>query len=227
MISAAITAFADLTAPGFRAIVLKAIGLTIALFIGGVVAVEYALSYLLVLKWSWLETVAQWGAGLALIAGLFFLIVPVTAIFAGLYFDRVADLTEQRHYPQDRPGQAPGSLAGFLTGLQFAGLALLISLLVFPFIFFGIGIIVLPLANAYVISREYFVMAAARHTGLEQAKALRRAHALKVWAAGLAPALFGLVPLANLAMPVFAASYFVHIAKAITGSSGDSGRDRR
>ena len=227
MIGAALTAFADLTAPGFRAIVLKAIGLTIALFLGLVIAMEYALGSLLVLQWSWLETAAQWGAGLVLVAGLFFLIVPVSAIFAGLYFDRVAELTEQRHYPQDPAGLAPGGIAGLLTGLQFAGLALLISLLVFPFIFFGIGIIVLPLANAYVISREYFVMAAARHRGLEQAKALRRANALRVWAAGLAPALFGLLPLANLAMPVFAASYFVHIAKAITGSSEDTGRDRR
>ena len=213
MIGAAFTAFNDLLSPGFRSIVMRAIGLTLALFVALVVAVEVLFGYLVEFKWPWAETVAQWGLGLAAVAGLFFLIVPVSAVFAGLYFDRVAELTEERHYGGDPPGRAPAGLGSFVTGLQFAALALLVSILVFPTIFFLIGVVVLPLANAYVLSREYFVMAAARHVGLERAKALRRANAPRVWATGLVPALLAMIPFANLAVPVFAASYYVHIAK--------------
>lgn len=213
MIGAAFTAFNDLVSPGFRSIVLRAIGLTLALFVGLVVAIEVVFGYLVEFKWPWAETAAQWGLGLLVVAGLFFLIVPVSAIFAGLYFDRVAELTERRHYASDPPGRAPEGLGSFLTGIQFALLALAVSILVFPTIFFLIGVAVLPLANAYVLSREYFVMAAARHVGLDQAKALRRANAQRVWATGLLPALLAMIPFANLAVPVFAASYYVHIAK--------------
>ena len=82
MIGAALTAFGDLLSPGFRMIVLRALGLTLALFVALVAAATYAFGYFVELQWGWAETAAQWGLGLVTVAGLFFLIVPVSAIFA-------------------------------------------------------------------------------------------------------------------------------------------------
>ena len=219
MIAAAITALKDLVSPGFRGILLKSLAFTLALFAALFLAVEHAVAALTAFRWAWLDTLVEWSAGIALIAAFFFLIVPVSAIFAGLFLDRIAALTEQRHYPSDAPGRELPVFTGLIAGLQFAALALLVAVALFPFIFIAIGAVLLPAANAYLISREYFMLAAARHEGLDGAKALRRENALWLWIAGLVPALLALVPVVNFATPVFAASYFVHVYKRLARQS--------
>ena len=84
---------------------------------------------------------------------------------------------------------------------------------------FGIGVIALVIANAYLLSREFFEMAAMRHMPAEEARALRKANAPAVFFAGLLPALLSFVPFANLLVPLFATSYFVHLFKPVRASS--------
>ena len=52
-----------------------------------------------------------------------------------------------------------------------------------------------------------------------EARALRRANAPSIFMAGLLPALFALVPLLNLLMPLFATSYFIHVFKRAAATS--------
>jgi CysZ protein len=94
-----------------------------------------------------------------------------------------------------------------------------VNIAVLPTVFFAIGAFVLVAANAYLISREYFVMAAARHLPLADAKALRKANTPMVFVAGLLPAIAAIVPILNLVVPLFATSYFVHLFKRAQASS--------
>mgnify|MGYP003578326694 CR=1 FL=1 len=57
-----------------------------------------------------------------------------------------------------------------LLGLQFGLLVLIVNLAVLPMLIFGIGAIAHLIANAYLLSREYFEMAAMRHMPVEDAK---------------------------------------------------------
>ena len=88
MFKSAINALGDLTSPDFRAILWKSIGLTLLLFVGVFLAFEALFWFLTFVPWPWLETLMAFGTGLGLLVVFFFLMAPVTAIFAGLYLVR-------------------------------------------------------------------------------------------------------------------------------------------
>jgi CysZ protein len=219
MISAAFKALGDLLSPDFRSVLFKAIGLTIALFAAVLISVEVLMSTLTLLPWPWAETLLAVGTGLALVVAFFFLMAPVTAIFAGFFLDDIAAKVERLHYPRDMPGRPLGTAQAVVTALQFAAVVLLVNLAILPAVFFAIGAVVLVIANAYLISREYFEMIATRHMAVADARSLRKENSPAVLMAGFLPALLALVPFVNLAVPLFSTAYFVHIFKKVAASS--------
>ena len=72
------------------------------------------------------------------------------------------------------------------------------------------------LANAYLLSREYFLLAAMRFRPPPEAKAMRRAHRRQIFLAGLLIALFVSIPIVNLATPLFAMAMMVHMHKRLS-----------
>lgn len=219
MISAAFKALGDLLSKEFRSVLLKAVGMTLALFVAILLGVEILLSYLSLIPLPWAETLAAIGAGLVLLVAFFFMMSPVIAIFAGLYLDSIAERVEERHYPQDPVGSPLSGYLAIVTSLQFAALVLVINLAVLPLVFTGIGAVALIIANAYLLSREYFEMIAMRHMPVDEARQLRKENSPQVFAAGFVPALLSIMPIVNLAVPLFATSYFVHIFKRVQASS--------
>jgi uncharacterized protein involved in cysteine biosynthesis len=68
-----------------------------------------------------------------------------------------------------------------------------------------------------LLGRQYFEFAAMRFRPPAEAKALRKTHATYIFVAGMAIAVFVSIPLVNLATPVFAMAYMVHIHKRMSG----------
>jgi CysZ protein len=219
MLSASFKALGDLLSPEFRSVLLKAVGLTLVLFIAVLVAVEVIISTLTLVPWPWAEAVLAIGTGLLLVVAFFFLMAPVTAIFAGLFLDDVALRVETRHYPRDARGTPLTAARSIAIALQFAAVVLAINLAILPLVFTGIGAAALVAANAYLIGREYFEMVAMRHMPVDEARLLRKENTPRIFAAGIIPALLSLVPVLNLSVPLFATSYFVHIFKQVRASS--------
>jgi CysZ protein len=219
MIKAAVAAFQDLGSPPFRAVLLKALGLTLALFIAVLLGTELAIVKLTKLPWPWAQSLLEFGAGLALVVAFFFLMAPVIAMFAGVFLDGIAARVEALHYPGDRPGQPLPMGRALMTGIQFAALVLAVDLAALPLVFTGIGAPLLIGINAYLIGREYFELAAMRHMAVEEARQLRRDNSPTVLVAGLVPAVLAMVPLANIFVPLFATAYFTHIFKQVAASS--------
>lgn len=226
MFAAVYKALGDLFSPPFRAILFKAFGLTLVLFVAMLIGVEVLISVLVTLPWPWAETIVAVGGGLALAIAFFFLMAPVMAIFAGLFLDDVAALVEATHYPAEAPGIPLAGTRAITMSLQFAIVVLAVNLAVLPLVFTGLGALALVAANAYLISREYFEMVAMRHMPVEDARLLRKQNTPRIFMAGLLPAAIALVPLVNVAVPLFATSYFVHIFKQVAASSASSGRYR-
>jgi CysZ protein len=166
------------------------------------------------------ETLAAVGAGLILLVAFFFMMAPVTAIFAGLYLDDIAGRVEDRHYGADPKGVPLSGFRAIQTSLQFALVILLVNIAVLPLVFTGIGAVVLIVANAYLLSREFFEMIAMRHMPVEEARLLRKENTPRVFAAGFVPALLSIIPVVNLVVPLFATSYFMHIFKQVRATSG-------
>jgi CysZ protein len=218
MLSAAFKAFSDVLSAEFRSVLFKALGLTLALFLGILVGVEILIRVLADFSWPWAETLAGVGAGLGLLVAFFFLMSPVTAIFAGLFLDSIAGKVEARHYPQDRPGNPLATSTALKISLQFALIVLVVNLAVLPLVFTGIGVAALVAANAYLLSREYFEMVAMRHMPVDEARALRKENTPRIFVAGFLPAVLALIPIANLLVPLFSTSYFTHIFKRVRAS---------
>ena len=215
MLGAALRAFHDTFSPAMRTVLWKALGLTVILFVVVMVAVQVALSMLVGFPWPWVDTIIAVAAGLGLFAGLFFLMAPVTAMFAGLFLDDIADLIERRDYPREPPGTPLPTLQAVFSGVRFGLFVLAVYLALLPTLLLGIGALAMVLANAYLLGREYFEMVAMRHMPADEARALRKENAPRILAAGFIPALLAVVPLVNIITPLFSTVYFVHIFKLV------------
>lgn len=225
IIQSARRAVAELTKPEFRSVLLKSIGLTILLFIGVWIAIEQLFSIFVTPSlsgWPWVTTAVLWLMGTGVFVGAGFLLGPVSAIFAGLFLDDVAEHVEAVNYPQDVPGrampiaQSVWLAARFTVLVVFANLVALILVLV-PGVNFAIFFIV----NGYLLGREFFTFAAMRFRSEGDVRLLHQANSTSVFLAGLVIAGFMAVPVLNLATPVFAAAMMVHLHKALSGRSPD------
>ncbi len=219
MISAALKAFEQMFSAPFRKVLFKSLGLTVALFITLAIAVQLGLAAITFSSTGWIDLAAGWFAGLGAIAlmlvGGFFLIGPVTALFAGMFLDEIAERVEWMHYRDDAPGQPMPFVLGLTTAIQFAAIILLVHLAMLPMLIFGLGAIGMVLANAYLLGREFFQMVGMRHLPVAEARDLRKRNAGRVFAAGLVPAALAFVPLGNLVMPLFTTAYMTHIFKTV------------
>ena len=114
-------------------------------------------------------------ASLGIITGALFLMPAVTAFVGSFFVDEVADAVEREHYPAEPPGRALPFFRALIEGVNFAAMALLVYLCALPFILFaGLGVIILFLANSYLLGREYFELAAMRFRPPHEAKAMRK-----------------------------------------------------
>ena len=219
MLAAAIQAFRELFTPPFRAVLFKCVGLTIGLLVLLIVLIEGLFNY--TVAWpEWIETTVSWIAGLGLVIGSIFLIPPVTSLMAGLYLDDIAGQVERTDYPSDPPGKEMPIHAAIGVGLRFFVAVLVVNLIALLLLLVpGVNLIAFYVGNGYLLGREYFEMVAMRHMPVEEARFLRKAYTPRIFAAGIIPALLSLVPLLNLAVPLFATSYFVHIFKQVRASS--------
>ncbi len=234
MIDAAIKALSQMLMPALRRVLLKAVGLALVL----ITIIGILMQRLLA---AWAETGANWAeqatgvaphaawsavawllsimAGLGIITGALFLMPVVTAFVGSFFVDEIADVVEREHYPAEPPGRALPFFRALIEGVQFAALALLVYLCALPFIFFaGLGIIILFLANSYLLGREYFELAAMRFRSPHEAKAMRKTNAIYLFLAGMFIAAFVSIPIINLATPIFGMAFMVHVHKKLSGS---------
>jgi uncharacterized protein involved in cysteine biosynthesis len=104
-----------------------------------------------------------------------------------------------------------------MEGAKTALVAIVVYIVALPFVFFaGIGLIVLFIAAAYLLGREYFDLAAMRFRSVEEAKAFRKANQTTVFTAGLLIAAFVSIPILNLATPLFGMALMVHLHKQLS-----------
>lgn len=215
MLTAARLALADILSPDLRSVMAKALGLTLLLLLAVWLGLTVLVSWAVDLgAYPWLDTLFSLFAGLALLVGLAFLVMPVAALFGGLYGDEVAGAIERKHYGFDPPGrdlpvgEALSDAIGFAIVVVAVNVVALLLLLV-PVV----NLVAFLVGNAYLLGREFFEAVARRYLSREDARALRRANGGRVFLAGLVIAVVGAIPIVNLITPLFATSFMVHLTK--------------
>ncbi|HEY4980527.1 MAG TPA: sulfate transporter family protein [Pseudolabrys sp.] len=233
MIDAAVNTLTQMFTQPLRAVLLKAVGLALALIVVIGIGLQRVFAALATSGATWAEQSsgmaphAAWAtlawvlsimAGLGIITGALFLMPAVTAFVGSFFVDEIAEAVEREHYPAEPVGRSLPLFRALIEGLKFASLALLVYLCALPFLLLaGLGVIILFLANSYLLGREYFELAAMRFRPPVEAKAMRKTNAAYVFLAGMVIAVFVSIPVVNLATPIFAMAFMVHMHKRIAG----------
>ena len=218
--SAFFKAIAQFRDSRFRIVMLRGLGLTLALLVTVFFGLRWLLNLALASNWfEWLGASGWVGSASSVLAFLLttglalFAMIPVAAAFVSIFLDDVADAVEARHYPELTQAPPIPLAEGLRDGLSAFGLLIVGNLLALvlyvffppagPFIFFAL--------NGFLLGREYFTLAAMRRIGRAGAKDLRKRHRATIWAAGVLMALPLTVPILNLVIPILGAATFTHI----------------
>jgi CysZ protein len=219
MLDAASLALRDILSPPFRGVLWKSLALTIGLLLVLWIVLEGLLAYVVTIPWDWLDTTFSILTGIGLLVGLGFLVAPVTAAFAGLFLDDIAEVVERTHYAGEPVGRAVPLGRGLVLSLKFLGIVLAVNAVALPLVLFvGFGFVIFLVANAWLLSREYFQLAALRFHDETTATRLRARHSGRIFAGGLAIAGFLAIPVVNLLGPLFATALMVHLQKRIAAA---------
>ncbi len=232
MFDAASKAFQQLFSPGFRSVLIKSALLALVTIVLFGVGLHQLLSWLtangsamaetaLGAGWQTPVSVAIWivsvAASFGIVIGGVFLMPAVTAFVGSFFVDEIAEQVERVHYPQEPGGRALPVARSALEGTKTALVAVAVYLVALPFILFaGLGLFILFFAAAYLLSREYFELAAMRFRPVAEAKAFRKANHTAVFTAGLLIAAFVSIPVVNLATPLFGMALMVHMHKKLS-----------
>ncbi|OWU84969.1 membrane protein [Oceanicola sp. 22II-s10i] len=216
--------------PRFRRVLFLGVGLTFALLVAVFAAFLLLLNWLigpeatlpLIGEVTWINDLATLTTFFVLMIMSVFLMVPVASAITSMFLDDVAQAVEDKHYPTLPPvgrqpvGEAIRDTVNFLGVLIGANVVALILYVLLPpfalFIFWGL--------NGFLLGREYYTLAAMRRVGREEAKRLRKRHALTIWAAGVLMAMPLSIPLVNLVIPILGAATFTHIYHGLDGRRG-------
>ncbi len=231
MLDDVVNAITQMFSPPLRAVLWKSILLALALIVVVGIALDRLIVYLVDVGGASVETtvgphahlpvdavawVLSIAASLGILVGGVFLMPAVTALVASFFADRIGEEVERAHYPADPPGKALPLWLAMWEGGKTALLAVLIYLCAAPLLLFaGFGAVIFFLATAYILSREYFELAAMRFQPPAEAKLLRKHNAMTVYIAGLFIAAFVSIPIVNLATPLFAMALMVHVHKRL------------
>jgi CysZ protein len=231
MFDAAIKALSQMFSPEFRRVLFKSVGLALLMIILIGIGLNWLFDWLTNAGSAWAEAsvgghtvwnVISWiikiAAALGVITGAIFLMPAVTAFVGSFFVDEIGEIVERTHYPAEPPGRALPLMTAMIEGIKPALLAIAIYLCALPFLLFaGLGLVIMFFATAWLLSREYFLLAAMRFRSPDEAKAMRRANSTSILIAGLPIALFVSIPIVNLATPLFAMAMMVHVHKRLSG----------
>ena len=222
LFQAAFSAWRQVLSPALRSVLWKSLGLTVALlaliWFGLTRLFSYYLKgHPLSTDYPILDGFAFFLAGAGLFVALAYVLPAVSALVAGYFLEDAAEIVEASDFPDDPPGRPLPVGQALLYGLRFAALSLVVNVLALALFFVPVvNLIAFFGANAYLLGREYFELAALRFRPGPEVAEMRAAHRPTVLLAGAMLAGLVLVPVLNLLTPLFGVALMVHVHKRLS-----------
>ncbi len=235
MFAALAKAIQQCSDPTFRRVLLRAVGLSLAVFVllwivaGALLA--WGGGWLL----DWINPEGIWQDVLEVVFGAagvggilfasFILFPAVMVMVMSFLLEEIAVTVEGRHYPGLPPAR-PQPIGEMLrSGLAFAAMTVAINLLALPFyllliflppfnlfLFYGV--------NGYLFGREYFEIVALRRQNPADAKRPRRRYRGRLFLAGILLTVMMTIPIVNLFAPIVATGFMVHVFEDLKRRAG-------
>lgn len=228
---AALTALRQIFSKPFRSVMWRCLGLTVVLLfltkMGLTSLLEWCLQHLTAAnEHPWLATSISVLVQAMLWFGTFYILPSISMLVSGFFVDEVAHKIETMNYADQPPGQAMTLTRTIRESTRFAVLSLGINLVALMlFLLPGVNILVFYAANALLMGREYFALAAGRFKDSGSVQTMRRDHSMTVNLCGIVLAGFVMIPLLNLFTPLFATAMMVHVHKALQQRGSTDQRD--
>jgi uncharacterized protein involved in cysteine biosynthesis len=222
MLTACARAIDQLGDPAIRRVLIFSILGGIAGFVLLVAAAGWLLAETHLFAWSWLEWTIDVLGGVTAVVLAYLMFPGLVGATAGLLLDDVAAAVERRHYPHLPPGREPPLIDSIVAATALFFLAAGLNILLLPLYLVPLlGQAAFVTLNGYLLSREYFELAAMRRMDRKAASRFRRKNRVRVFAAGLGIGVLLLIPFANLLAPVLGTALMVHIFHAIGSDSSE------
>lgn len=137
-------------------------------------------------------------------------------LVASLFQEKVADLVEDRYYPELPKADGAPLKSSILAAIRFFLLMITVNVIALPFYLAllwlaGSGAVLMLLVNGLLAGREYYEITALRRMSRRDMDASRRKNRFSYFAAGVGIAAVGLVPVLNLLAPVLGIAVMVHV----------------
>jgi CysZ protein len=223
MIRAFLTALEEICDPRLRRI----LALSVLLAVAVLAALSGGLAFLLhrtaLFEIWYLDRAVELLGGLAIV-GLAWLLFPAVAtLVLGGFLDRALAIVEARRYPGLPPARRPSLRDGLWGGMRLALLGIALNLLALPVYLLlpGLNLVVFYALNGWLLGHEYFELVALRRLEARDARLLWRAHRPRLVAGGTAIACLFTLPLVNLAAPLIAALFMLHLVERLRQSAAD------
>jgi CysZ protein len=215
-LAASFQGFADLFSETLFKLLLASVAIAACLLGGAVWAVtEFVVP--LIPDWQGrlggLAETAASGFAIVLTFVIALVLWPLVAmIVSGLFFDVAANRLEAKLLPADRRGTPPSALEGLLAGLRFAAVSLPLNMLAIPlYLIPGVNLIVAIALNAFLLSRENYMLAELRYGALPQAQQGLRVNRFSALLAALPGATLCVVPLVSFIVPLWTLATMVRL----------------
>ena len=216
MLTALRLAIADALRPEQRRAIVISLVLALVLLLALWLGVTTVLHEVRVAGIGWLDALIEVLGSLAALILAWILFPAVTLLVLGFFLDRVVSAAERRHYPNLPPARRIGIAEAVASAARILLLALVANLAALPFYMFPvINLFIYYGLNGYLVGREYFELVALRRLDGAAARAMWRWHRGELVLAGVVIVFLLSVPLVNLAAPVVAAAFMLHVFEGL------------
>ena len=185
-----------------------------ALILGVFVALaNFAASNTELASWGWVDKILDYllNAGAVFIA--WFLFPIVTPVIASFFAEKVVREIEKKDYQGLLQNTSNNKiLTVFFEALKFALIMLFLNIICLPFYLIPVvNVVVYYLLNSYLISREFFEMAASCYYNHSEVKQIRKSNRMMIMGFGFLIVVINNVPVLNLFGPIIAITLMAHL----------------
>jgi CysZ protein len=217
MITALLMAFSDIFDPRLRRVLVLSLLLAAAVLAALAAGLAFLLHHTSLFDIWYLDRAIELLGGLAIVVLAWLLYPAVATLVLGFFLDGAIAVVEARRYPGLPPPNRQSTLGALGSGLRLALLGIVLNLLALPayLLLPGVNLLLFYAINGWLLGREYFELVALRRLDGRQVRLLWRAHRLRLVVAGALIAFLLTVPLLNLAAPLIAALFMLHLVEGI------------
>ncbi len=217
MIPSLLAALGDIFDPRLRRILALSVLLAALVLAALAIGLGFLLYRTTLFDLAYLDEALKLLGGLAIFFLSWILFPAVATLVLGFFLDGAIATVEQGRYPFLPPPNRQ-SFAGVLFGAaRLALLAIVLNLLALPAYLLvpGVNLVLFYAINGWLLGREYFELVALRRLDERQVRLMWQARRLQLVLAGAVIAFLLTLPLVNLAAPLIAALFMLHLVERL------------